>query len=171
LDFGLAKLDPAPNGQTTLTATEPGVVMGTICYMSPEQVRGKSVDRRSDIFSFGLVLYELLSVKRAFERSSSAETMAAIATEDPPDLPSTTPTGLRQIVARCLEKDPTNRFQTANDLAFALRTLSGSELLSVESRPATATRPGNRWRLMVPLLTLGVFWAIWTMVRQPNGMT
>ena len=173
LDFGLAKLDPDPTRQTTLTATDPGVVMGTMGYMSPEQVRGKTIDHRSDIFSFGVVLYELLSGKRAFEGDSWAETMAAIAKEDPPELPSTTPVGLRQIAARCLEKDPANRFQTAKDLAFALRTLSGIGASNVEldSTPARKTRPRNWLSLIIPLLALALGWAIWIMSRKPDNLT
>ena len=125
LDFGLAKMAEAHStaaGITeTMTArTEPGAVMGTVGYMSPEQVRGMPADHRSDIFSFGLVLYELLAGKRAFARDSSIETMNAILKEEPAELPEMLPAGVRTIVARCLEKDPDNRFQSAKDLGFAL---------------------------------------------------
>ena len=94
--------------------------MGTVGYMSPEQVRGMPADHRSDIFSFGLVLYELLAGKRAFVRDSSIETMNAILKEEPTELPEMLPLGVRTVVARCLEKDPDNRFQSAKDLGFAL---------------------------------------------------
>jgi serine/threonine protein kinase len=94
--------------------------MGTPGYMSPEQVRGQVVDHRSDIFSLGIILYELLSGKRAFQGESSADMMTAILREDPPELPDSVPVGLRQIVHRCLEKKPQERFQSARDLAFAL---------------------------------------------------
>ena len=124
LDFGLAKVAEAHSAagttETMSAKTEPGAVMGTVGYMSPEQVRGMPTDHRSDIFSFGLVLYELLAGKRAFVRDSSIETMNAILKEEPAELPEMLPLGVRMVVARCLEKDPDNRFQSAKDLGFAL---------------------------------------------------
>jgi Tol biopolymer transport system component len=135
LDFGLAKLTQAesafPMGTAMPTVgaidTQPGMVMGTMGYMSPEQVRGQPVDHRADIFAFGVVLYEMLAGRRAFERSTSADTIIAIVKEDPPDLPAAErhiPPGLERIVDRCLEKSPSARFQNAADLAFALDALS-----------------------------------------------
>src|SRR5262249_20148186 len=130
LDFGLAKFatEPAEGGElATLTVnTAPGVVLGTVGYMSPEQVKGLPADHRSDIFSFGVILYELLGSRRALHGDTAVETMNAILKQDPPDLPEPTPSGLRQIVAHCLEKDPSSRFQSARDLAFALGALSQS---------------------------------------------
>src|SRR5258708_4957545 len=134
LDFGLAKLmqsQPDSDGSAPpLTArTDPGMVMGTPGYMSPEQVRGKAVDHRTDIFAFGAILYEMLTGTRAFHRSTSAETMTAILNEDPPaisQLVQTTPPGLQRAVHRCLEKNPEQRFHSASDLAFALEARSGS---------------------------------------------
>src|SRR5262245_17562775 len=130
LDFGLAKVagEPAVVGEmaTQTVHTEPGVVMGTVGYMSPEQVKGHPADHRSDIFSFGVILYELIGEKRAFQRDTAVETMTAILKQDPPELPDATPSGLRQIVSHCLEKDPANRFQSARDLAFALGAVSQS---------------------------------------------
>jgi serine/threonine protein kinase len=151
LDFGLAKLrplrkadfgmqneeaatliqgeanPPSPIRHPQLTA--PGTVMGTVAYMSPEQVRGQDLDHRSDIFSFGLILYEMLAGRRAFDRQSFAETMAAIANEEAPELselnPKVTPQ-LEKIVRRCLEKKPERRFQSASDLGFALEALSSA---------------------------------------------
>jgi serine/threonine protein kinase/Tol biopolymer transport system component len=121
LDFGLAKLwRPAPDS-TTAGLTEEGVVMGTAGYMSPEQVRGTTVDHRSDLFSFGVVLYEMLCGRRAFSGASSIEVMHAILKDSPPDLPASVPPALDRIVRRCLEKEPARRFQSAADLAFALR--------------------------------------------------
>ena len=127
VDFGLAKsarAEPTRSGETvetqTLTLTEPGVVMGTAAYMSPEQVRGMPADHRSDIFSLGLVFHELLGGTRAFQRATAVETMTAILKEDPPALPGQVPAGVRRIVAHCLEKDPRDRFQSAKDLGFAL---------------------------------------------------
>lgn len=137
LDFGLAKLTEADakidgSGETVMETqvihTRPDVVMGTAGYMAPEQLRGKAVDARSDIFSFGAVLYEMLSGKRAFTGDSSADVMSAILNQDPPELLSeklTVSPGVDHIVRRCLEKNPGQRFQSAGDLAFALQELSG----------------------------------------------
>src|SRR5262245_619190 len=129
LDFGLAKLlaPEEKRSETELpTATEPGVVLGTIGYMSPEQVRGQVADARSDIFSFGSILYEMLSGSRAFSGGSTADTMSAILLKEPPDLSVTNenvPPGLERIVRHCLEKNPEQRFHSAHDLAFDLQAL------------------------------------------------
>ena len=134
LDFGIAKLVERGDGvaaQTDLPTrhlnTDPGAVIGTAGYMSPEQVRGQRVDHRSDIFSFGAVLYEMLSGRRAFKGDSAVETLNAILKEDPPDLSATnsqiTP-ALERVVKHCLEKNLAQRFQSARDLAFALEALS-----------------------------------------------
>src|SRR6266478_3440022 len=126
LDFGLAKLRPERNESasseiaTLKQITDPGTVMGTVGYMSPEQIRGAEADHRSDIFSFGAILYEMLAGQRAFQRETTAETMTAILREEAPDLPEALPAAVRQIVTHCLEKEPRNRFQSAQDLAFAL---------------------------------------------------
>ena len=126
LDFGVAKLLEALDGPECkdITQTLPGTVMGTVGYMSPEQVRGEDLDHRSDIFSFGVVLHELLSGGRAFKRDTAAETLTAILKDDPPELPVSIPSGLARNVRRCLEKEPCNRFQSGTDLAFALRATS-----------------------------------------------
>jgi len=145
LDFGLAKLVTAAEVQdaaATLTspATLPGTVMGTVGYMSPEQVRGEPTDARSDIFSFGAVLYEMLTGKRAFQRDTSAETMTAILREEPPELNAAGwqgPLALQRILSRCLEKNRERRFQSASDLAFALESLSGTS-------PSVAARAGEQ---------------------------
>ena len=136
LDFGLAKLtQPDVPGalQTSLptaaASTEPGVVMGTLGYMSPEQVKGHPADQRSDLFSFGAILYEMLSGVRVFRRDSAAETMSAILREEPPDLSATNKNvqpGLERIVRRCLEKNPEERFYSARDIAFDLEALSAT---------------------------------------------
>ena len=146
LDFGLAKLTrrQRSSGETEMTnGTEPGVVMGTVGYMSPEQVRGQAVDGRTDIFAFGAILYEMLAGRRAFERPTSSETLAAILNEEPPaisQLAPGTPPALARVIKRCLEKDPEQRFQSASDLAFALEALSessGATMASVgQSRPS-----------------------------------
>src|SRR2546421_2114289 len=118
LDFGIAKLTRAGGDGPTfqMAATEPGMVLGTVGYMSPEQVRGETVDQRSDIFAFGAILYEMLTGSRAFKRNSSIETLSAILKEDPPDLGEALPNippALERLTRRCLEKDRELRFQSA----------------------------------------------------------
>ncbi|HYV40171.1 MAG TPA: protein kinase [Thermoanaerobaculia bacterium] len=156
LDFGLAKL-VQPEGrrgrETELpTATEPGVVMGTLGYMSPEQVRGQPADVRSDIFAFGAMLYEMLSGQRAFSGASAADTMSAILMKEPPELSLTNRAispGLERIVRHCLEKNPEERFHSAHDVAFDLETLSGLSVPSGRAAAVPAARRGMR-RWMVP---------------------
>src|SRR5258706_1583016 len=125
LDFGLAKVNSDLEGSETAAAggTTPGAALGTAGYMSPEQVRGKTADSRSDLFSLGAILYEMFSGQRAFQRESAVESMNAILKEDPPPLAEP---GLERVVRRCLEKLPEQRFQSASDLAFAMDALSGS---------------------------------------------
>jgi len=140
LDFGLAKHTlpkaAANSADVTLTVqTNPGVIMGTVGYMSPEQVRGQVVDSRSDIFSLGVILYEMLTGQRAFGGTSSVDTLSAILKEDPPPLDPAIPSALSQVVQRCLEKEPARRFQNAGDLAFALQTLSSVSAGSPISPP------------------------------------
>ena len=129
LDFGLARIRPTKAvsalDQTVTVQTEPGTFMGTVSYMSPEQVRGLDVDHRSDIFSFGVMLHGMLSGARAFHGETSVDTMQAILRQDPPELPDTVPPMLRDIVTRCLEKEPEQRFQSAKDLEFALLRSTG----------------------------------------------
>jgi eukaryotic-like serine/threonine-protein kinase len=145
LDFGLAKPSPKADVNTAAVtvATLPGVVLGTAGYMSPEQVRGQSTDLRSDIFSFGAILYEMVSGKRAFARDSSIETMNAILKEDPADVSTETKNispAMQRLIHRCLEKAPEERFQSARDLAFALDALSGTSSTS-ETRLHAAPSP------------------------------
>ena len=136
LDFGLAKVAPKTSedtqSPTVAASTEPGTVMGTVGYMSPEQVRGKPTDARTDIFSFGAVLYEMLSSERAFRGDSAAETMAAIVQKDPPKLSEEGgfPPPVERLLRHCLEKRPEERFDTAHDLAFALEGVLGAALTS-----------------------------------------
>jgi eukaryotic-like serine/threonine-protein kinase len=133
LDFGLAKMMRQPgasetgDAMTAQFATEAGMVMGTVGYMSPEQVRGKPAVPESDIFAFGAILYEMVSGKRAFHRDSAADTMSAILHEEPPELTETArnvPSGLERIVRHCLEKNPAQRFHSAGDLAFDLEAMA-----------------------------------------------
>jgi eukaryotic-like serine/threonine-protein kinase len=137
LDFGLAKLRQQQVGgidkdaPTQKRITDPGVIMGTLGYMSPEQVRGQETDHRSDIFAFGVILYEMLSGQRAFRGDSAIEVMNAILKEDPPELGELgvkISPGLEKIVRRCLEKKPEHRFHSAHDLGFALEAVDSSSL-------------------------------------------
>ena len=178
LDFGLAKQtqarsDNVTSAPTDRRGTEPGTVMGTAGYMSPEQVRGQAVDHRSDIFSFGAILYEMLSGRRAFRGASAADSMAAILREEPPEIPAEIQgiaPGLERVVRHCLEKRPEQRFQSARDLAFDLEALS-----SVSSPAArtvsVAASPGIRRVLsvaIVALLALAAGAAWWAGARHVN---
>jgi len=153
LDFGLAKLRPEENAgaaaDTVSHSTRPGVVMGTVGYMSPEQVNGLPADARSDIFALGAVLYEMLSGQPAFRKETTAETMVAILKQDPPALASLNPVppALVRISQLCLEKDPDDRFHSARDLALALQAWSPSE--SAASLPGV---PGGRRALVRALV-------------------
>ncbi|MCH8243803.1 MAG: protein kinase, partial [Planctomycetes bacterium] len=128
LDFGLARSvqTAAPTDRTVTLDTRPGTVMGTVNYMSPEQVRGEPLDARTDIFSFGCVLYEMLTGGRAFSADTSSETLTAVLNHHPPepaDTGATTCPDLDQLINRCLEKKPPQRFHSSNDLAFTLRNI------------------------------------------------
>jgi len=176
LDFGLAKLthtEEKAGGTSLPTATagtEPGVVLGTLGYMSPEQVRGRPADARSDIFAFGAILYEMLSGRRAFQGDSAADTMSAILREDPPDLSATKQNvspGLERIVRHCLEKSPEQRFHSAHDLAFDLEALSGTSGPSaVGAIPGRSRRRmpglavGAGAGLVLAALVAGLFWRL-----------
>ena len=173
LDFGLAKLvRPEENHETALTltspATLPGMVMGTVGYMSPEQVRGDPIDSRSDIFSFGAVLYEMLTGKRAFKRETSAETMTAILREEPPALNDTGwqgPLELQRILARCLEKNVERRFQSASDLAFAMESLSGTSAGTSTAKSVPPPKSRRAWLPWVIAAALLIGTAVWEMAR------
>jgi eukaryotic-like serine/threonine-protein kinase len=165
LDFGLAKIVPenesaalASQARTMQGQTDPGIVMGTIGYMSPEQVRGQNVDHRSDIFAFGAILYEMLSGRSAFRRDSPADTMSAILKEEPADFAADrirTSPGVEKIVRRCLEKRAAQRFRSASDLSFALETLS---TLSASGEtavvPAAGLGAGRVWLMALAALML-----------------
>jgi Tol biopolymer transport system component/uncharacterized membrane protein YphA (DoxX/SURF4 family) len=178
LDFGLAKLAPAKaaslDGPTVSLRQEsvPGQVLGTVGYMSPEQVRGEVADARSDIFAVGVVLYEMLTGKRAFRKATSAETMAAILNEDPPSVSQIAPSvppGLQRIVNRCLAKNPAQRLQHVSDLEFALEALSDSGTGTQVTGPhATVSPVKRRWiaacGAIFAIVAVFVFW--WT--RAPE---
>src|SRR5439155_13453985 len=126
LDFGLARQTPSGDAEvTSLPTTDPGTVLGTLGYMAPEQARGQPVDARADLFSFGALLYEMLSGRPAFRRATAADTMTAVLSEDPPPLDAAdlqVPVTLQRVVERCLAKNREQRFQSAKDLGFALET-------------------------------------------------
>jgi len=176
LDFGIAQVtrrrpvpDPtaAADAETELVHTTPGVVMGTVGYMSPEQLRGEPVDGRSDIFSLGCVLYEMVSGQKAFGRKSAAESITAVLKEDPPELAGSgrqVPTDVDRVISHCVEKRPEERFQSARDLAFALRTIASTTGVF----PAVAKAQQRKWRTaiwvagaVVVLVSACFFW-LWS---------
>lgn len=156
LDFGLARQDTPSAGAETaaptvvdLPQTEPGTVMGTVGYMSPEQVRGEPADARSDLFSLGCILYEMLTGQRAFRHTTAAETLAAILRDHPAELPESGRTihpGVNGVVKRCLEKNPEERFQSARDLAFAQREILAASPTSTFSGASAIVPPAPRVR-------------------------
>jgi tRNA A-37 threonylcarbamoyl transferase component Bud32/WD40 repeat protein len=184
LDFGLAKLtQPESGAQTSLPtltqATEAGVVMGTAGYMSPEQVRGMAVDPRSDIFSFGAILYEMLSGKRAFHGETAADTMSAILKEDPPELNETNRNvspALERMVQHCLEKNPEQRFHSASDIAFDLEHLSGISSTTTRLAPVVGVSSHRRLLLVLAgglglaLVMLGLGWWLGSRGSGPAAM-
>jgi eukaryotic-like serine/threonine-protein kinase len=151
LDFGLAVTPPDGSSSSTAVRTEPGIIMGTAQYMSPEQIRGTPLDARSDIFSLGIVLFEMITGAAPFRMRSAVETMNAILVEEPPDLPGV-PDAVETIVRRCLEKDPAQRFASAKDLAFALQT-AAKNVHSTKSAPR-AKRGDVAQRNLIPRIAI-----------------
>ena len=176
LDFGVAKLQPSAEDRRFVenlsTITKHGAVIGTVAYMSPEQLRGKTVDHRSDIFSFGAILYELLSGKRAFHGETEVDTMTAVLREEPPDSNlehAAIPASYQDIVYHSLEKEPENRFQSAKDLVFALQTVSDSSPVRISSS-STQKQPKSQalpWMVagLLALATVLLALAVW--LRTP----
>lgn len=163
LDFGLAKLSDPPPSSHAGPATELGLVMGTVGYMSPEQVRGEAADYRTDFFAFGAILYEMLSGQRAFNKPAAADTMSAILNEDAPGISQLVPTippALQRVVRRCLEKQREQRFQSGSDLAFALEALSDSgtpgtsQVWQEPALPQRRHRDRTAWLVVAVLLVL-----------------
>jgi Tol biopolymer transport system component len=179
LDFGLAK--PAASGPdidvsaTREVLTDPGTVMGSVAYMAPEQVRGQAVDARTDLFAAGVVLYEMLSGRRAFDAATSADTISALLNRDPADMISrpdrVIPPPLVRIVSRCLEKDPTARFQSAADLAFALHAVALDSTITTGAQrvSATAARTASRWRegVWASVASVAVATSVWLWMTRP----
>ena len=173
IDFGLARESaPAASGMTAMqtiarTPTEPGMVMGTVGYMAPEQVRGEALDARADLFALGAVLYEMLAGRRAFARETTAETMTAILREDPDDLLAVrreVSPGLDRVVRHCLEKNRVERFQTARDVAFALETLSSISSSSAAMHVVAAPRKKPAWLpwVIAAVAVVGAAgWTVW----------
>lgn len=163
LDFGVAKLQIPAEGDRSVesltTVTKTGAVIGTVAYMSPEQLRGKPVDHRSDIFSFGAILYEMLAGCRAFRGETQVDTMTAVLREEPADANLervAIPPSYGDIIRHCLEKEPENRFQSAKDLALALQTLSGASPV----RQASLAKPKHRTTRALPWALVGVLAAV-----------
>ena len=197
LDFGLAKLlqagrvaprapqsnSQAPDGSRGATridpdaminTTEPGLVLGTPAYMSPEQVRGEPADHRTDIFAFGCVLYEMLSGTRAFRRNTPVESMNAVLSEEPPDFSATNasiPVALERVVRRCLEKQPQQRFQSATDLAFAIENTGAKSAVIRDAAPPgsrSSVRRALPWALAACLGALLILsWRGWRQAGAP----
>jgi serine/threonine protein kinase/WD40 repeat protein len=186
LDFGLAKLvekfEPTRDVAATMTmartpATEEGVILGTVAYMSPEQAAGKPVDARSDIFSFGSVLYEMLTGRRAFEGETKASTLAAVMTQDPAppgESAGRLPAEVERTVMRCLRKDPQRRWQNMSDLKVALQDLKEeSESGKLSATAPTPARPRRRIWLAAALVALAVLAAggvtAWLILKPRPG--
>jgi eukaryotic-like serine/threonine-protein kinase len=178
LDFGLALFRPRPefdevaNSPTLSRHTDPGTILGTVAYMSPEQVRGDAVDHRTDIFSLGAMLFEMVGGERPFRGDSQVETMHAILKRDPPEFGPTAavPAGLERIIRHCLEKSPAERFQSARDLAFDLRALSTPSAPGVSgpAQPRSGNGTASRIAAAVVLLGVGVVAGLW-IGREARG--
>ena len=186
LDFGLAKLMQQHRSERSSPVlnreTVPGVVMGTVGYMSPEQVRGLPADHRTDIFSFGVILYEMLSGNRAFQGPTSADTISAILNVEPPSISQVTtniPPALQRVVHRCLEKSPEQRFHSASDLAFALETLSessgyksgaGSGASIASGSPVLTPVKKLKWAMAASIIVVGLIGtAFWYRAQRGSG--
>jgi serine/threonine protein kinase/Tol biopolymer transport system component len=180
LDFGLAKLREHESvGPEAVTATGKNEVLGTVGYMAPQQIKGQEVDHRADIFAFGAVFYEMLSKRKAFQKETGAESLAAILTEDPPDLSASDPrisSALSRIVHRCLEKRPEERFQSARDLGFALEGLSGSsdavpgsKGIILRGAPSGSRRRAGSLAVIAVAILAGLGWVAWRLRHSDSS--
>jgi eukaryotic-like serine/threonine-protein kinase len=175
LDFGVAKLQPPAADDRALenltTVTKQGAVIGTVAYMSPEQLRGKPVDHRSDIFSYGAILYEILTGCRAFRGETEVDTMTAVLREEPAGVNlenAAIPAGYQDIVKHCLEKEPGNRFQSAKDLVFALQTLAGTSAgRALPTNSQTQARSLFPWALVALLGAAALLLTVVDFFRPP----
>jgi Tol biopolymer transport system component/predicted Ser/Thr protein kinase len=180
LDFGLAKVGPvvkADEATMTMALTGKGQILGTLLYMSPEQINGQEADARSDIFSFGLVLYEMLTGKRAFEGSTPASVMGAILERPAPSITEVGPMALDRVLKRCLEKDPENRWQSARDLKAALELVAQpapAPAASITAAPPLA-RGRRLWQGMAGVLAVALVVALWGWLKpkpaEPHVLT
>jgi Tol biopolymer transport system component len=177
LDFGVAKLLPPVEAGRSIedmtTVTKHGAVIGTVAYMSPEQLRGKPVDHRSDIFSFGAILYEMLAGARAFHGETEVDTMTAVLREEPAIAvldQAAIPAGYQDVIRHCLEKEPENRFQSAKDLAFALQTISGSSSARIppSSRKSSGMNPVP-WAVVAVLAIATGALALTLLLQAPHA--
>ena len=155
-----ATVRPEDETRTERQSTEVGVIVGTPSYMSPEQAEGKKVDARSDIFSFGSTLYEMLTGRRAFRRDTPSLTLAAILHMDPPPLEPAIPRDLDKVVMRCLRKDPARRFQYIADVKVALEDLSEESDAGTATLPSAPSRRRWVWATLLPVLLVGSFFAL-----------
>jgi serine/threonine protein kinase len=180
LDFGLAKLTQreVPSGQLTqlptTPGTEPGTVLGTMGYMSPEQVRGRHADHRADIFTFGAILYEMLTGQKAFRGETAADTMSEILTKEPSEITQTGKNispAMSRVVQHCLEKDPEQRFQSATDIAFAIESLSSPSDPTLYTTPQTAIRGSTSlvWKIVSAVAILGLLVVSFLYFRNLNA--
>jgi eukaryotic-like serine/threonine-protein kinase len=181
LDFGLARQITLPsaddtNSPTVGQASEPGFIVGTVGYMAPEQLKGQPADARSDIFSFGAVLYEMLLGKRAFRGDSAIATMNAILKEDPPSLSESgrhIPPTVERIVAHCLEKNPAERFQSARDLAFDLGVASEASGRAIDLGPTSSRKVSlrmlSRIAAFIATFAIGVIGGRWLLTRKTTS--
>ena len=173
LDFGLAKREEkvAPGEETSAPTasgqTEPGTVMGTVGYMSPEQVRAITADHRSDVFSFGAILYEMLAGRRAFRKDTAGDTLAAILRDEPAALPLGTPVFLDRVVRHCLEKDRDNRFQSARDIVFALAEESSLPPSIVRAPAPRRPTLGRLLAIGAASLAVAIGALVWMRQRSP----
>lgn len=182
LDFGLAKFERTVAGQDDATVTMPltadGAILGTLQYMSPEQLEGKEADARSDIFSFGLVLYELIAGKRAFTGGSQASLMASILKEQPPSIQTLqplTPTSLERVLLTCLEKDPDKRWQSAREVKHALEWMAQAAPLAPPARVEPPAKKLRLWQTAAAFMGLiavaAAGWAYWSRPAVSTAMT
>ena len=176
LDFGVAKLQSNPEENRPIenltTVTKHGAVIGTVAYMSPEQLRGKPVDHRADIFSFGAIFYEMMAGCRAFRGETEVDTMTAVLREEPASVnldQADIPAAYQEVVRHCLEKEPESRFQSAKDLAFALQTISGSSPVRIAKgpRPNRLKNPPVVWAIVAVLAAATAILAIGLFIRTP----
>jgi serine/threonine protein kinase/Tol biopolymer transport system component len=175
LDFGVAKLQPRPDEKRSIenltTVTKHGAVVGTVAYMSPEQLRGRSVDHRGDIFSFGAIFFEMLAGARAFRGETEVDTMTAVLREEPAAEAlnqAAVPLAFQDIIKHCLEKEPEDRFQSARDLAFALQTVSAPGKETASWRPVSPFLKALPWSLAA-FLAVAALALIAALVTRPSA--